>query len=68
MPYCVDIDTKNTYLVDRRSVGVFEVQLGQLVSALAPSPQHCLAELHTLLPCLAATAYNTFINRVRSYR
>jgi hypothetical protein len=31
---------------------VHEVQLGQLVLALAPSPQHCLAELHQLLPCL----------------
>jgi hypothetical protein len=52
----------------RRSVGVHEVQLGQLVAALATSPQHCLAELHQLLPCLAASAYSTFINRVRSYR
>ncbi|WIA37814.1 hypothetical protein OEZ86_014676 [Tetradesmus obliquus] len=50
------------------SVGVLEVQLGQLVAALAPSPQHCLAELHQLLPCLAVSAYNTFISRVRSYR
>jgi hypothetical protein len=29
--------------------------------------ENCLAELHQLLPCLAASAYSTFINRVRSY-
>eukprot|EP00879_Flechtneria_rotunda_P011718 GHRR01012239.1.p1 GENE.GHRR01012239.1~~GHRR01012239.1.p1 ORF type:complete len:1535 (+),score=570.67 GHRR01012239.1:286-4605(+) len=50
------------------SVGVLEVQLSRLVLALTPSPQHCLSELHALLPKLAASAYSTFINRVRTYK
>jgi hypothetical protein len=40
-----------------------QVSLRQLVDALAPSPQRCIAELQQLLPCLAADAYNLFITR-----
>lgn len=43
-----------------RDVGVVQVCLQQLVSALTPSPQRCLRELQQLLPRLAAAVYSTF--------
>lgn len=50
-------------LVCCRNVGVMQVNLGQLVDVLAPSPERCIEELRQLLPRLAADAYSTFITR-----
>lgn len=51
--------------VDVRELGILELHLSGLSSALAPYPQHCLSELHSLLPVLGAQAYQKFIARVR---
>lgn len=51
-----------------RSVGLLKLELTAMKAALRPSPQHCLSEMHQLLPVLAAAAYDAFMNRVSSYR
>lgn len=47
---------------------MLKLELDELKTALLPSPQRCLSELHTLLPQLAAAAYSNFMNRVSDYR
>lgn len=47
---------------------MLNLKLDRLKAALLPSPQHCLSKLHQLLPRLAATAYNSFMNKVSDYR
>ncbi len=45
---------------------MLEVRQARLAAALAPSPERCAAELHALLPALAAAARAAFASDVRA--
>ncbi|KAK9815239.1 hypothetical protein WJX72_000483 [[Myrmecia] bisecta] len=46
--------------------GIVQMGLQQLVDTLTPSPERCLAEIHELLPQLAAQLYQEFVAEVHS--
>lgn len=48
-----------------RHVGPLEVCQARLAAALAPSPARCTAQLHALLPALAADARGAFVAELR---
>ena len=51
-------------LADTLKVGIIEIDCVKLKEALLPSPTQCLAQLHELLPRMAAKLYQEFIAEV----
>eukprot|EP00951_Prasinocladus_malaysianus_P021082 scaffold173829_cov41-Prasinocladus_malaysianus.AAC.1 len=51
-------------LADEVDVGIIKIDCRKLKEALLPSPTSCLAQLHELLPRMAAKLYQDFIAEV----